>query len=252
MTGFRQKVLSGDRQLGVGAMLGSSMIVELIGATGFDWAWLDLEHGIGGKTELFHQIQAAAIHATPAVVRMPNHDPQYIREALDMGAAGIMAPHVRNADEARAVVAAMRYPPEGVRGAAQSTRAALFGLAFDDYAARANTDLLCVVQIESREGAANAREIAAVEGVDVLFIGPVDLSVDLGQPKAFSTPQFEAVLDAVLEACRAHGKTAGILAPGHDLALAWQARGFPFMVVGSDGGMIARGLAALRETWREA
>ena len=246
---FRKRVLAGERQLGFGAMLGNSMIVELIGATGFDWAWLDLEHGIGGKSELFHQIQAAAINATPTVVRMPSHDPQYVREALDMGADGIMIPHVRNAAEARAAVAAMRYPPAGVRGAAQSTRAALFGLGFDAYAARAETDLLCVVQIESREGGDNAREIAAVDGVDVLFVGPVDLSVDLEQPKAFQALAFDAVLDQVVVACRAEGKTAGILAPTHELALAWQARGFPFMVVGSDGGMIARGLSALRQSW---
>src|SRR5690606_17175405 len=100
---------------------------------------------------------------------------------------------------------------------------------------RAETELLCVIQIESRQGGNNARAIAAVEGVDVLFVGPVDLSVDLDRPKDFHAPDFDAVLDQVLEACRAEGKIAGILAPTHELALAWQARGFPFMVVGSDG-----------------
>jgi 4-hydroxy-2-oxoheptanedioate aldolase len=249
---FRQEVLAGKRQLGVGAMLGNSMIVEMIGAVGFDWAWLDLEHGIGGKTELFHQIQAAAIHATPAVVRMPGHDPQHVREALDMGASGIMFPHVRDANEARAAVAAMRYPPRGVRGAAQSTRAAMFGLDFEGYVARASTQLLCVVQIESQVGADNARSIAAVDGVDVLFVGPIDLSVDLNQPKAFSSDAFNAALEKVREGCSLEGKVAGILAPTHELALDWQKRGFSFMVVGADGGILANAFKALHQRWNAA
>ena len=121
---IRERVLAGEVMLGVGANLGSSLTVEMIGAAGFDWTWIDCEHGAGDYSELIPQIQAASIHNAPAIVRIAWNDAPRFKRVLDLGAAGIMVPYVNSADEARQAVAAVKYPPQGVRGTARSTRAA--------------------------------------------------------------------------------------------------------------------------------
>ena len=209
---IKKRALSGERLLGVGAMLGSPMIVELIGKTGFDWAWLDYEHGLGGSHDMLTMCQAAAIHKLPAIVRLPSNDLQYHKQALDFGAAGVMVPYVNTAEEAEHAAKCTRFSPGGLRGIAQSTRAAQFALNFTDYYAEADDNVLTVVQIETPEAVSNVDEIAAVDGVDVLFVGPLDLSVSLGFPRQFDHPDFSAALDKVLAAgakivsqCRVNG-----------------------------------------------
>ena len=175
-----------------------------------------------------------------------NEMPRFKR-ALDLGAKGIMIPYVQNAEEARLAVDSMRYSPEGIRGVASSPRAAGFGREFDKYYAEANRKLLTVVQIETGEAVANLESIAAVDGVDVLFVGPLDLSISLDMPGRFDDPAFREVLAKVGEASRAAGKAAGILLPGPDLIKLVHSLGFTFVAAGADGGMVVKGFSQVFE-----
>ena len=248
---IRKRVLAGEVMLGVGANLGSSLTVEMIGAAGFDWTWIDCEHGAGDYSELIPQIQAAAIHNAPAVVRIAWNDAPRFKRALDLGAAGIMVPYVTSVREAEQAAAAMRYPPEGNRGVARFNRACGFGQEFDTYFKEANDNLLTVVQIETNASVERSEEIAAVAGVDVLFIGPLDLSVNMGMAQNFEHPKFEQAMDRVAAACRQNGKAAGILLPKLDFLTPWIGKGFTFLVVGSDGGCVAGGLKSIADACRQ-
>jgi 4-hydroxy-2-oxoheptanedioate aldolase len=248
---IRKQVLAGEVMMGIGANLGSSLTVEMIGAAGFDWTWIDCEHGAGDYSELIPQIQAAGIYNSPAVVRIAWNEAPRFKRVLDLGAAGIMVPYVASASEAQQAASAMRYPPQGIRGVARFNRACGFGRDFDAYFKQANDNLLTVVQIETKDSVARAEEIAAVDGVDVLFIGPLDLSVSLGRANNFEHPEFSQAMDRVAAACRSHKKAAGILVPKPDFLESWIAKGFTFLVVGSDGGCVAGGLKSIAETCKQ-
>ncbi|WP_316976717.1 HpcH/HpaI aldolase family protein [Shumkonia mesophila] len=242
---LRERVLKGETMFGVAAQLGSALTVEMIGRAGFDWTWIDCEHGSGDYSELIHQIQVARLGDSPAVVRIAWNEPTRFKRVLDLGAAGIMVPYVNTAAEAHQAAQSMRYQPEGIRGVAGSPPACGFGQGFDDYYAKANDNLLTVVQIETVEGVKNADEIAAVPGVDVLFVGPMDLSINMGMPRQFKDAAFEANLERVVAACRKHGKAAGILTPTLDYLAPWKAKGYSFFVVGSDSTNLAKLLVDL-------
>jgi len=239
---IRERVLNGEVMFGIGANLGSSLTVEMIGAAGFDWTWIDCEHGAQDYSELIPQMQAASINNAPAVVRIAWNEAPRFKRVLDLGAAGIMVPYVTDAAQAKQAALAMRYPPDGIRGVAKFNRACGFGQNFSTYFAEANKSLLTVVQLETKESIQKSAEIAAVDGVDVLFIGPLDLSVSMGMPDQYEHSDFLAALDQVAEACKENGKAAGILVPKPDYLESWIAKGFTFLVVGSDGGCVAGGL----------
>lgn len=248
---IRKRVLAGKVMLGIGANIGSSLTVEMIGAAGFDWTWIDCEHGAGDYSELIPQIQAASIYNAPAIVRIAWNEAPRFKRVLDLGAAGIMIPYVTSAQEAKLAAEAMRYPPEGIRGVARFNRACGFGQNFDEYFKQANENLLTAVQIETMESVAHAEEIAAVKGVDVLFIGPLDLSVNMNRVSQFEHPEFLEAMDKVAAACKRNGKAAGILVPKLDYLESWIAKGFTFFVVGSDGGCVAGGLKTIFETCKK-
>ena len=239
---IRDRVLNGEIMFGIGATIGSSLTVEMIGNAAFDWTWIDCEHGAGGYSELLTQMQAASIGNAPPIVRIVWNETPRFKRVLDLGAAGVMVPYINTAEEARKVAESMKYPPEGIRGVAKGARACGFGPDFDNYFENANKNLLTVVQIETMEGVNNAPEIAAVDGVDVLFVGPVDLSVNMGIPQQFEQADFVSAIASVVKACKDNGKAAGILIPTLDYLEKWIAMGFTFLVVGSDGGIIAGGL----------
>ncbi len=187
---IRDRVLAGELMFGIGANIGSSLTVEMIGAAGFDWTWIDCEHGTGDYSELIHQMQATSINNSPAVVRIAWNEPPRFKRVLALGAAGIMVPYVNTAEEAKQAAEAMRYPPDGIRGVAKFNRACGFGQDFADYFSKANENLLTVVQLETAEAVKNASDIAAVDGVDALFIGPLDLTVNLGVADQYEHPEF--------------------------------------------------------------
>jgi 2-keto-3-deoxy-L-rhamnonate aldolase RhmA len=226
-----ERLRAGEALVGTFLNLGSPLAAEVCGRAGFDWALVDLEHGAGTEAVLTPTLQALAATGTPALVRVEaNERPRFAR-ALDAGADGVMVPRVDSADEARAAVAAMRYPPRGVRGVAYMNRGA--GWAAD----APERDALCAIQIESAAAVESAGEIAAIEGVDVLFVGPSDLRQALGGP-------IDDAVDVVLDAARASGKAAGILLRSRSALDDALERGFRFVGIGSDSLFLGEGARA--------
>lgn len=239
---FRARALAHDWLAGTWLNLGSSVTAELAGLAGFDWVLLDHEHGPGGEDTLLHQLQA--VSATPAVpiVRIAANEVTRYKRALDMGAHGIMAPFVSTVAEAQAAVAAMRYPPRGIRGVAKAHRGVGFGADFEEYYLHAHEWLVNVVQIETAGAIANIDGIAAIDGVDVLFVGPADLTYSMGIRDQLDHPQFLAAVRDVVAAARKHGKAAGILVQTPALVARCREWGFTFVALGSDSGAVRAGL----------
>lgn len=245
---FRQRVLARETLVGTWLNLGSSITAEIAAQSGFDWVLIDTEHGIGEHETLVHQLQAVAGNPCAALVRVAANDVVRFKRVLDLGAHGVMVPWIGSETEARQAVAAVRYPPRGLRGAASTTRATRFGLRpFSEAYEHAHEEILTVLQIERLEVLSEVEAIAAIDGVDVLFVGPLDLSVSMGIPQEFDHPEFVAALQRVSDAAAAHGKAAGFLTMNPKHATAWKAMGYSFVAYGSDGGMVTQGMQAAVE-----
>ena len=242
--------LSSDVLAGTFLNLGSSAAVEIAVEAGFDWVLLDLEHGSGSMSELRSQLLATRGSVAAPIVRVPSIDPDMVKFVMDSGAAGVMFPYVADATEAARAVSLIKYPPTGIRGVAQVIRATDYGRNWKGYINEANERSLVIVQIETPEAAEQAEAMAAVPGVDVLFVGPMDLSVNLGHPGDFSQPGFLQHLKNVVAACEKQGKTAGILSRP-ELVDQHKSMGFRFLALGSDSGAIVQGMnnniAAIRK-----
>lgn len=241
---FRRRALAREWLCGTFLNIGSPITTEIAGLAGFDWVLIDHEHGPGGEDTLLHQLHAAG--STPAfpIVRVAANEAARFKRVLDQGAYGVMVPYVNTADEARAAVSAMRYPPRGIRGVAKFNRGAAFGADFDEYFAFAHERLLSVIQIETPQGVANVDEIAAVDGADVIFVGPTDLSFNLGIPDQLESAVFKEALQKVSAAAVKHGKAAGILVHSPTLVPMCRDLGFTFVALGSDGGAVRAAMAA--------
>lgn len=224
----------GDTLMGSFVSTGYPVNTELMGLAGFDFLIIDLEHGISSEHDILTQLYA--LQATPAipVVRVESHDKQRTHRLLDLGVQGIMFPRVDTAEQARACVAAMRYPPDGVRGVATVVRAAGYGTRYNDYRGESITNLLPIIQIESAEAVKNVDEIAAVDGVGVLFVGPMDLSTSLGVFRQYDHPLFLDALDKTLAAAKKYNRVAGILLPGAETTRHYRDMGFRFITAGTD------------------
>ena len=187
---LKAKLRAGRPTIGAWAELADPTVVEILGLAGYDAAVLDHEHGPGGLSQAVHQLQALAATPMAGLLRVPWNDPVYIKRALDIGVDGIMVPSVNSVAEASAAVAACRYPPAGLRGcAAPIVRASSYGLELQRYLQTVEDDLLIICQIETVQAVRAIPEIAAVEGVDMLFIGAVDLSADLGKLGQWDDPE---------------------------------------------------------------
>ncbi|HVU36386.1 MAG TPA: aldolase/citrate lyase family protein [Opitutaceae bacterium] len=239
---FRQRVLAREWVCGTFLNLGSPMTVEIAGLVGFDWVLIDHEHGPGGEDTLLHQLHAAAATPTFPVVRIAANETPRFKRVLDQGAFGVMVPYVSTAAEAKAAVNAMRYPPHGIRGVAKFNRGAGFGADFEEYYAHAHERLLTVIQIETPDAVTNAAEIAALDGVDVLFVGPTDLSYNMGIRDQLESAQFKNALQQVSAAAKQHGKAAGILVHNASLVPMCRELGYTFVALGSDGGGVRASL----------
>lgn len=234
-----------DALSGIWISSGSSVAAEVAASAGFDWALLDLEHGLGSEADLLRQLQAMNGGSAAPVVRVPSATSDMILRVLDYGAAGVMAPHVESVQEAQAFVAALRYPPTGTRGMSSSSRAAGYGVGFKTYYREANTRVAGIVQIETQRGLDALDDIAALDGVDVLFIGHSDLSLALGCFEDMTAPAVVAAEERVLAACARHGKRAGMLLKSTMQAAPYRQRGFSVLALGSDVGCLKSGYAAL-------
>jgi 4-hydroxy-2-oxoheptanedioate aldolase len=240
---LRRRVAAGETTMGTFVGTASPVVAEVCAAAGVDWLLLDLEHGSGGEEQVRAVVPAAGAYGVPTVVRVESAARVRIGRVLDLGAAGVMLPRLDSAEEVREAVHHLRYPPGGDRGVATYNRACRFGL---DPAAldRAADDVLGVVQIESARAVEDVDKIAAIDGVDVLFVGPRDLSHDLGVPGKLTAPAFLAALDRVRAAAALHGKACGLLVADGGAAAARRAEGWTFIAIGSDSTLLASALSA--------
>lgn len=238
MSEFRETVLSGAPLIGTFLGLGSPLAAEACAMAGLDWLVVDLEHGSGGEGALPGQLIAASAHDVPTLVRVELGTRTRIGRALDLGAAGVVLPRVESRDEVEQQLSYCRYPPYGVRGVATYVRACAFGL---DTApiGKVERSTVGVVQIETLAALASAQEIAALDGTDVLFVGPRDLTHALEIPGDTNHPLFAEALTTVVTAARENGAVAGILAGDIESAQRYLDLGFTFVGVGSDSSFIA-------------
>lgn len=248
---IRERVLNGEIMAGTWCNLGSSITVEIAARAGFDWVLIDLEHGAGDLAVLPMQLQAASTGTTAPIVRIAWNEAPRFKRVLDMGAAGVMVPYVSTAEEAQAAASYMRYPPRGVRGVAKLNRATDFGFGFEEYFQNANEGLLTVVQIETQDAVKNIDDIAAVDGADVLFVGPLDLSTNLGVQQQYDHPDFREAVTRVVSAAKNHGKAAGILLLDPSQVEVAAEDGFTFLAHGSDSGMVAKGMRTVLSMFNE-
>jgi len=218
-----------SRQIGTWLSVGSPVIAELAARTGFDWVLLDLEHGCESEAAIPNQLRALRGSHTAGIVRVGAPHPDLIARVLDWGAGGVMVPHVNSAAEAEAIVRAARYAPRGHRGYSRTVRAYDYGL----HPPGEFTPLL-LAQIESVEGVRHAGEIAAVDGIDVLFVGPADLQFDLKNNPAPDVGDYAQCLAGVLSAAKAAGKAAGLLIRDPDDLRRHLDLGFTYIAVDSD------------------
>jgi len=241
---FKRALKAGKVQIGLWCSLSSHYAIELVAGSGFDWLLLDTEHSPNDLESVLTQLQAAAPYPAHPVVRVPWNDMVTIKRFLDIGAQSILIPYVQNAEEAKAAVAYTRYPPAGVRGVAGGTRATRFGR-IKDYAKRAHEEICVLVQVETQTALDNLEKIAAVEGVDGVFIGPADLHASLGYPGETNNPKVMPVIDDAVRRIRKAGKAPGILTTVEADARRWLDCGGQFVAVGVDTGVLARGTESL-------
>jgi 2-keto-3-deoxy-L-rhamnonate aldolase RhmA len=239
---LRDRLRDGEPMLGTFLNLGSPLAAEACALAGFDWLLVDLEHG-AGEGALVGQLLAAAAHDVPVIARAETAERIRAGRVLDAGAAGVMFPRLDTEAEVAAAVAHLRYPPEGDRGVATYNRACGFGLRTSALE-WANHEVVGVVQIESVRALENVEAIARVPGVDVLFVGPRDLTHALGVPGRTEAPEYRDALARVVAAARAAGVAAGVLAATRDAADGYVDDGFGFVAVGSDSSFIATAAAA--------
>jgi len=206
---FRESLLSNTLTLGGWMQIGHPACGEVLAAVGFDWICVDLEHGAIDLESMANIFRAVSAFDCVPVARLPANDPIWIRRSLDAGAKGLIIPMIKTAREAQAAVNEAKYPPKGTRGFGYS-RANMHGMRFAEYVASANDDIAMIMQIEHIDAIQELDAILAIDGVDALFIGPLDLSGSMGIVGQMEHPKMVAALEKYLVACRTHGKSAGL------------------------------------------
>jgi 4-hydroxy-2-oxoheptanedioate aldolase len=248
---FKRALKAGVSQIGLWCSLSSHYSIEMVAGAGFDWLLLDTEHSPNDLESVLTQLQAAAAYPSAPVVRVPWNDMVAIKRVLDIGAQSLLIPYVQNPDEARAAVAATRYPPAGVRGVAGTTRATRFGR-IKDYAKRAHEELCVLVQVETQEALKHIEAIATVDGVDGIFIGPGDLHASMGYAGEVANPAVLPLIEDALRRIRRTGKAPGILVGDEQLAKHCIEAGSLFTAVGVDVAILVCGAQQLASRFERA
>ncbi|MCI0747700.1 MAG: HpcH/HpaI aldolase/citrate lyase family protein [Verrucomicrobia subdivision 3 bacterium] len=236
---FKRAIREGRPQIGLWSSLCSNVAAEVIAGAGFDWILIDTEHAPNELPMVFSQLQALVGGTAAPVVRPAWNDMVLMKRLLDIGGQNFLIPYVQTPEEARAAVAATRYPPKGVRGVAVTHRANRYGRV-KDYYKRCEEEICVIVQIETRQGLQNIDAIAAVDGVDGLFVGPSDLAAALGHLGDPAHAEVRTAIGDAFKSIRAAGKAPGILAPIEADARHWLSLGCVVLAVGSDAGLLAR------------
>lgn len=241
LNSFKRALAEGRRQIGLWSQIGSPTAIEMIAGSGFDFIGIDAEHGPSDLVTVWAQVQAVMAGGDSHVmVRLPSCDPVLVKQYLDMGVQTLVFPQVETAEQAAAIVASTRYPPKGVRGYCGAPRASRFGR-IKDYPFTAEAEICVIVQPESTKALDNIEAIAAVEGVDGFFVGPGDLSADMGLLHGALKPE---VIDTIIAAgrrMRAAGKSAGIICADEAVTRRYVEAGFDIVCVGSDQGLLVKG-----------
>ncbi|MBP6087381.1 MAG: 2,4-dihydroxyhept-2-ene-1,7-dioic acid aldolase [Rhodoluna sp.] len=238
--GFLKTLKEGQLTIGTFLGLASPLAAEVAALSGVDWVLLDLEHGGGGEEQVSPTVVASGGYGVPTLVRVESAERIRIGRVLDSGVAGVMIPRVDTVEQVELAVRHMSYPPNGDRGVATYNRAVAWGKDLDALAPEPKSALL--VQIETLGALAEVEKIAAVPGVDALFVGPLDLSYALGVPRDFKNPKFLEALKKVLAAANAQNKVAGILASDTTIARFYVEMGFKFIAIGSDSTLMAKAI----------
>lgn len=254
----KQKLRSGDPVFGTFVRLSDPAVVEVLAYSGFEFVVIDGEHSPLGLREWADLVRAADAVNLPAIVRVPRNEPSIIMQALDIGGLGVQVPQIDTVEEAKRAVAAALYAPLGARGFAATHRAAGHGfMRSEEYHRAANAETLLAIYVESAQAVLAAEEIAALPGIDVLFVGPFDLSNSYGVPGEIDHSKVQQAIERVAQVCASAGKSAGIIAGTPEAARALVARGYQYIIYSSDLGLIkaaaTEGLARARaELPREA
>jgi 2-dehydro-3-deoxyglucarate aldolase len=246
---FRTELRAGKRLIGCWSSLASPITTEILGLAGYDWILLDGEHSPNDITTFVPQLMALKDSASVPMVRPPWNDAVWMKRLLDAGFFNFIIPFVESAEQARAAVASTRYPPAGIRGVALATRQNRYGTT-PDFLARINDSITVILQIESRPGMANLEEIAAVEGVDGLFVGPSDLAASMGHLGNPGHPEVQAAIEDLFARIKAAGRAAGTLAFTEADARRYMEWGASFVAVASDQGVFRDAVRAVREKYR--
>jgi 4-hydroxy-2-oxoheptanedioate aldolase len=241
MKNLKKRIKNGETVNGCWINLGSPLAAELIGHVGFDWVLIDLEHSSMAEKDVQAILQAMESSPTAVLVRVESAEPARISKVMDSGAEGIMCPKVDNATEAKKVINGLHYPPFGKRGVAKMVRATAFGKNFQEYYESSKENSLGIIQIETVEALNNLEEIAALEGVDVLFIGPADLTMEMGIFGQFDNPIFLEAVKKIVSAAEKFGKATGILFFDPNDYKKYHEMGIKFIGCGADSTFISNG-----------
>lgn len=248
---FKRALKERRQQIGIWHALSSNIVAELLATAGFDWVVLDTEHSPNELPMVMQQLQAMQIDANTAspVVRPPWNDAVMIKRFLDIGSPNLILPFVQNVEEAKKAIAATRYPPKGIRGVSGNSRANRYGLV-TDYHAKADTEIGVILQAETRDAVDRIPQMAAVEGVDGIFIGPADLSASIGHLGNAAHPEAQAEIMRALKLCKEANIPAGILAINEDDAKRYLDAGFTFVAVGVDQSLLTKTTRELAKRFR--
>ncbi|MCW5679755.1 MAG: HpcH/HpaI aldolase/citrate lyase family protein [Xanthobacteraceae bacterium] len=247
---FKHAIKAGKLQIGLWSSLCSNIVSEVIADSGFDWILLDTEHAPNELPNVVSQLQSVMRGTATPIVRPAWNDTVLLKRYLDAGAPAVLLPFVQNAEEAKAAVAATRYPPRGIRGITTSGRASRFGRV-KDYLKNADSEICVLVQAETKEALGNLEAIAAVDGVDGIFIGPADLSASFGHIGNPQHPEVQQAIQDTAVRLKKAGKPAGILTSNEDEARRYIEWGYTFVAVGSDLGILTRGADTLAAKFKK-
>jgi 2-dehydro-3-deoxyglucarate aldolase len=245
---FKRDLLAGKRLIGCWSSLANAITTEVLGVAGFDWILLDGEHSPNDVGTFIPQLMALKDSPSAPVVRPTSNNEVEMKRLLDAGFYNFLVPFIESGEEALRAVRAARYPPQGVRGVSVSQRSNRYGTV-PDYFKSINDHICVMVQIESRAGVSAAKDIAAVDGVDCVFVGPSDLAAGLGHLGNAGHPEVQQAIAAVFADSKACGKPTGILAPVEADARRYMEMGATFVAVGSDLGVFRAGTQALHDRY---
>jgi len=248
---FKHKLTSANRPLiGMWVSSGSAMVAEICAGSGLDWVLIDMEHSHNSLESVTAALQATAAYPAASVVRVPINDWVIIKQVLDTGAQNIVVPMVSTAQDAKAAVEAMHYPPKGKRGVGAALARSSRWNRVENYLHTASEHVSLFVQIETEEALANAAEIAAVDGVDGLFVGPSDLAASMGVLGEQTHPKVMESVRAMFDVGRQAGKPVGVNAFDPETAAGYIESGAAFVVVGADVALVARGSEELAARYK--